>query len=488
MATLSATYLDDLGRVRLELLGATMNVRYRVQRSTDTDPTWVDVRGAQNMSTISSTIIDDYEYTPNVTNHYRLVAPGFYDSFLRTTPNPGTTWGTADTGHVWNLGGSSPGFNAYVDNGIGVVESTAPPGNVVSLLTDPIVGATDAEIVWSGIMPDASLDNTVEFNIGLRAANFTDFYESQMLFLDSAGSNANHILIRIAKTVAGVFTALTAAVTVGEWQQNRAWHARFRVESSNLQMRAWEEGTEEPSTWTIATSDTDIVAGTAVHARARKAGGAAYSQWFGPMELQTIPQTIDDTVSVTPVQTEVFLKSITYPLFNRPIDCVDWQELSRASRTGFFDVKGRHHILGIADVGSSATFDLTFISRSQAENRGIVALLTYGGVMLLQPPGDNEDEECPTAYSGTPDGYVMVNGTYTQSRTVYGKPQWLWTVTFTRVAPNDADSIIPTTITWAQLWELIGPEGTWLDVWATWPTWQALWLTPGNPLTFGELG
>ena len=93
-------------------------------------------------------------------------------------------------------------------------------------------------------------------------------------------------------------------------------------------------------------------------------------------------------------------------------------------------------------------------------------------------------EECPTLFSGIPEGYVMV-GDSVQSRTVYGKPIWQWTVEFTRVAAADASSIVPTVITWTQLWDLIGPEGTWEDVWATWSTWQELWLTPGNPLAFG---
>lgn len=486
MATLSATYLDDLGRVRLELIGPLTNVRYRVQRSTDDEPAWVDVRGAQNMSTVSSTIVDDYEYTPNVINHYRLIVPGFYDSFIRMTANPGVDWGTSDTGQVWNLGASSPGFNLYVDDGVGVMEDSTPTGDTAEMRTDAITGGEDAEITWSGIFPGTSLDEEIEFNVGLRSPAFDTFYESQLVFLDSSGADANAVAIRISKTVSGVFTGLSTLTTIGEWEQNRAWHVRFRVQGPNLQMRAWEDGTDEPVTWTLATTDTDITTGTAIHVRGRKTSGAAYEQWFGPMELQTIPQTIDDTTSVTPVQEGVFLKSITYPLFNRALECVDWQELSRTSRTGFFDIKGRHKILGIADVGSSATFNLTFVSRSKAENRAIVALLTYGGVMLLQPPGDDDSIECPTAYDGIPEGFVMVSD-YTQGPTVHTQPIWTWTATFTEVDDSDADGIVPTTITWQLLWDLIGPDGTWEDVWAMWSTWQELWLTPGNPLTFGDL-
>jgi hypothetical protein len=703
MATLSATYLDDLGRIRLEVLSPTPNVSYRIERSTNGGVSWQPVRGAQNMGTLSSTIVDDFEYTPNVENRYRLMAPAFFDSFQRSYPvgavlvttgasnsyastpdnaaldivgdidliadfisdtwpppadatllakyadstnqrsyrldimttgqiritwstngtnnfsmvstvpvpatigqritvratldvdngaagrtarfytasniggvfvelgspvivgtvtsifsgtatlnvggrdngasgrftgkifaarvrngiggaivaNPsfvtqapgttnfvdsagrtwtvqanasieefapviGSTWGTADTGQNWNLGTSSSGFSVYVVNGSGVIASDAPNGTIVEMETDPVPGSEDAEITWSAVYPDPKelLDAGVEWGVGLRSSGFgNDVYESN-LHLRSA-ANGYAVQLRITKFVGNVFTSL-ASVNLGTWERDVPWFVRFRVQGSQLSARAWKQGTAEPSNWSITTSDTSIVAGDRIFARGFKGASLAYRQYFGPIEANLIPQTAEATASITPMQDGVWLKSITYPMFNRELECVDWQELERDSRTAFFDIKGRHEILGIADVGSSATFDLTFISRSKAENRAIVALLTYGGLMLLQPPGDDEDEDCPTAFSGIPEGYVMVGGS-TQSRTVYGKPIWLWTVQFTRVAQSDAAGILPTTITWVQLWDLIGPEGTWETVWETWQTWQELWSTTGNPLTFGGI-
>lgn len=702
MATITATYLDDLGRVRLELIGATPNVSYRIERSTDGGATWQPVRGAQNMGTLSTTIVDDFEYTPNVENLYRLLAPVFFDSFQRNYPvgaalvtvgtstsyastpdnaaldivgdidlqadfiadnwppladstlvakysdstsqrsyrldvlttgqvritwsttglnnfsltstipapatigqriavratldvdngaggrtarfytashiagtyfdlgapvtvagttsifsgsstltvgardsgatgrfngkifaarvrngiagtivaNPlfynlapgttnfvdsagrtwtvqpgasvqayapvvGSTWGTADTGQTWNLGTSSSGFNVYVTDGHGVIASDTPAGTIAELETSAVPGTEDAEATWSAVYQDPPelLDNSVEWAIGLRSSSLgNDVYESNLRMRPAA--NGYVVEIRVNKFVGNVFTSLATA-TIGTWERDVPWHIRFRVQGSQLSVRAWEDGTAEPANWTLTVTDTSIVTGDRIFARGYKGVTAGYRQLFGPIEVNTVPLGAADTVAVTPVQDGVWLKSISYPLFNRQLECVDWDELQRTSRTAFFDIKGRHEILGIADVGSSASFSLTFISYSKAENRAIVALLTYGGLLLLQPPGDDESEDCPVAYSGIPDGYVMVDGNYTQSRTVYGKPMWLWTVRFTRVAPSDAADILPTTITWTQLWDLIGPEGTWETVWATWPTWQALWLTNGNPLTFG---
>lgn len=701
MATLSATYLGDLGRVRLELEDPTMNVSYHVDRSTDGGATWQPVRGAQNMGTLSSTIVDDFEYTPNVENLYRLMAPIFFDSFQRlypvgavlvttgtatsyaSTPDvaalditgdidlqadfisetwpppadatllakyadstnnrsyrldvlttgqlritwstdgtnnfslvssvpvpatigqriavratldvnngsggrtarfytatrilgtfvelgspavaPGTTsifsgsatltvgardsgataqftgrifaarvrsgisgtivanplfynespgtasfadstgktwtvqaeasieefaplpgfdWGTADTGQDWNTGSSSTGFAAYVSNGNGIITSDQPAGEIVEMETDPVPGSEDAEVTWSAVYPDPRelLDLSVEWGVGLRSSGSgDDVYESN--FRMRPAVNGYDAELRITKSVGGAFTLLAATV-VGTWQRDLPWHVRFRVVGTQLSARAWQDGAAEPLNWTLTVSDTDIVTGNGIYARGYKSSGIAYRQFFGPIEVNSVPQSPESTASITPTQTGVWLKSVTYPLFNREVECVDWEELERTSRTAFFDIKGRHERLGIADVGSSATYALTFITYSKAENRAVVALLTYGGLMLLQPPGDDEDEECPTAYSGIPEGYVMV-GDSVQSRTVYGKPMWLWTVQFTETAASDAAAILPTTITWAQLWDLIGPDGTWETVWQTWDTWQELWLTNGNPLAFG---
>jgi hypothetical protein len=703
MATLSVTYLDDIGRVRIELIDGLPGVRYQVQRSTADDPVWVNVRGGGFLSTTQTTILDDYEYTPNIANFYRLIAPAFYDSFDRAFPSagtlsltgvddsyastpdnaalditgdidirvdatttwsgeqrglvakwvlgtdqrsylltiesngrlrlfrstsgtaatqtaiqstvavpitsgrlavrvtldvnngagghtvtfytsaaanvngpwvqlgspvivagtitnfsgtaplevgswdlgtngefdgqihyaqvrngiagaivanpafasqpagttnfvdsagrtwtvhaeadiitiapvPGSSWGTANTGQTWSLGGSSAGFYAYANNGVGVYGSVSPSGETEQF-TSPVPGLEDGEITWSAIYPDPAnlLDVNVDWTVGLRAADSSNAYESHLEFLTEDDDYG--VAIRIYRLQANARTLIGDGGVVGSWVTGIPWHVRFRVQGSTLSARAWQEGSAEPMNWQVVSVDTNLVAGNRVYARGFKASGLAYEQWFGPMEAHTIPASIADTVTITPLQDDVWLKSLAYPMLNRVLDCVDWEELERSSRTSFFDIKGRHEILGIADVGSTASFTLTFISRSRAENLAIVALLTYGGLMLLQPPGDDESEGCPIAYSGIPDGYVM-SGDYVQSRTVYGKPQWLWTVSFTQVAPADGDAIVPTTITWTQLWQIIGPEGTWEDVWALWSTWQEIWLTLGNPITFGDL-
>nr|AMP54253.1 hypothetical protein [uncultured bacterium]AMP54326.1 hypothetical protein [uncultured bacterium]AMP54379.1 hypothetical protein [uncultured bacterium]AMP54418.1 hypothetical protein [uncultured bacterium]AMP54463.1 hypothetical protein [uncultured bacterium] len=65
---------------------------YRLQRSIDGDD-WVDVRGGHNIYNVESITIDDYEFTPDVENFYRLIDED--DTVLdedAITPNVGCVW------------------------------------------------------------------------------------------------------------------------------------------------------------------------------------------------------------------------------------------------------------------------------------------------------------------------------------------------------------------------------------------------------------
>ena len=475
MVTLSAEYLSDLGRVRLTAGDLVANVSYILQRSTDADPDWVDVRGGGNVATTGVTVVDDYEYIPNVENHYRLIAPVFYDSFNRTTVSA-ATWGTADTGQSYVNHATDAGATARVDNGVGIIEDLTPSGNIIEQRAATDASAVDAVATWSAVQPDPALDVQTNYNIGLRSADQNNYYECQLLFESEADSR--DVRIQLAKRVAGVFTGLTSTLRVGEWTANIPWYAMFRVFGSSLMCKAWPTGADEPRDWQLFATDTDLVAGSGLYIRARKASGAAYEQWYGPIEVRAIPDAVAASTSIIPVQTEVWLKSVAYPLFNWEIECTDWDALTYDSRVGLYDIKGRHEILAITDVGSSGSFGLTFVTRSAVANRSVLALLTYGGVLLLQPPGD-VDEDCPTTYEGIPDGYVVPT-TSVRPHSMRGQPLWVWQVSFTQVAAMDTADILPTTITWQMLWALIGDGGTWEDVWEQWDTWQELWLTQGN--------
>lgn len=85
MPTLTAVYLEDFSRVKLEAGDLDPEVVYSIQRSTDGGTTWVPVRGASNITDDGVTVVYDYEFAPNVENLYELVAPAVSDTFERDT-------------------------------------------------------------------------------------------------------------------------------------------------------------------------------------------------------------------------------------------------------------------------------------------------------------------------------------------------------------------------------------------------------------------
>jgi hypothetical protein len=396
-------------------------------------------------------------------------------------PLPGTDWGTADTGQSYTSFSLNANASLYVNNGVGVIQDPNPTGDIATQTAPTDPAAVDAEVTWSAIQNDNNLDVLVNYVVGIRATDQNNTYESQLVFRPVA--SGGDVQVNIRKRVAGVVTSLSVLTTVGMWDPGVPWLVRFRVEGDELSVKAWESGTDEPNDWTQSIVDSSLVTGSSLFVFGRKASGTAYAQDFGPIEVRAIPELVAASACVTPSQEDVWLKSVTYPLFNRTLECVDWDALSRTSRAGFFDIKGRHEILAITDVGSSASFNLTLVTRSRAENRALVALLTFGGVLMLQPPGDTE-EDCENDFSGIPGGFVVPSGSV-QNHSLRGQPLWQWEIQFTRVAASDMDGIVPTTITWEQLWALIGDTGTWEDVWALWSTWQEMWSTQATFSTFG---
>ncbi|MEV6879543.1 hypothetical protein, partial [Amycolatopsis sp. NPDC051128] len=73
--TTTTTYLDDLGRVRVEFTGLSTDADYAlVERSTN-GITWTTVRGGDKVG-LSGGVgkLDDYEFAAGVPNTYRVTA------------------------------------------------------------------------------------------------------------------------------------------------------------------------------------------------------------------------------------------------------------------------------------------------------------------------------------------------------------------------------------------------------------------------------
>lgn len=105
---ISATYEDDIARVRLTATAAVGATGVRFERSIG-GVSWRTVRGAQRLDT-TSIAIDDYEFTPGVLNSYRAISLSPVDVVLGTE----STTVTPTIDRVWFKSIARPFLNRKV--------------------------------------------------------------------------------------------------------------------------------------------------------------------------------------------------------------------------------------------------------------------------------------------------------------------------------------------------------------------------------------
>ncbi len=369
-----------------------------------------------------------------------------------------TAWGSADTGQLWtsytNDGDAiwwvSEGVgHAYLIDGASFGNGRYIPGTF-----------TDVEVQYDIILTEGFSQNRVSVR-GTTANAFTGY----QIILSRETSGANAGLMSLAVFIPSEGPA--QEILLPAWQLGQRWRVKIRVVGTVIETKAWNTANPEPSTWQLVRTSTQFASGTLGFMLNLFADEAAMMDNFF---VYQVPPLVVATDAVTPLQSEVWLKSIAFPSLNQPLGCIATTARTRRSRVGLFDVRGRHAILGIADVGSTETFTIVFNTTSVEQNVAVTGLLTFGPPLLLQSPPDDDPSGCgPIA--AYPSGWFMP-GDNVQARALPGARLWEWQVPLTRVAPPSSQAIIPAHMTWSVLWQMVN---TWVDLWDEWATWAELW-------------
>lgn len=98
--------------------------------------------------------------------------------------------------------------------------------------------------------------------------------------------------------------------------------------------------------------------------------------------------TYSYTATVTPVLTEVWLKSIARPFLNQPVQVVDFSEVELPARGATFEILGRRAPIAVTDVRGSRRFVLVLRAQSILDADAIELALSFGDVMLIHVPDD----------------------------------------------------------------------------------------------------
>lgn len=172
--------------------------------------------------------------TPTPTPLPRLA----YDSFARNTTN---TWGIATDGQTWNQDAlSNKQFsvshgNGYITNGSDQYNATLGPRIINAVAS--IQGST------------STFTGSNNLGLSLRWNDNNNLYES---ILDGK----NLFIIRRYQGVRTVLGTTPFNATAGT-----VYHLKFRVQGSQIQARAWDTNTPEPSTWMVDVTDSALSSG-----------------------------------------------------------------------------------------------------------------------------------------------------------------------------------------------------------------------------------
>lgn len=390
-------------------------------------------------------------------------------------------WGSTDTGQLWNEHDNSrfPDGIWWVLGGAGRVFNPENSFSAYGRYID--VDLTDLEGRYDFYMPsiEPTANDEAAFDIMMRgtAASSFDGYTVRV-FLDSSEKSATLSILTDPGS--------SDEVALPSWQPGQRWRVRARVVGTVIEARAWNTANPEPNTWQVVATSTNHASGN-IGLKTSGITNHEYETVYDNFLVTTVPPVDAATAAVTPIQDDVWLKSIAFPSLNHNLGCIQTTARTRRSRVGLFDVKGRHPILGIADVGSTEAFTILFDTHSVEENTAVTGLLTFGAPLLLQSPPDADETGCGNI-AAYPSGWFMP-GDSTQVRPLLGKRVWEWQVPLTRVAAPAMQAILPAHMTWSVLWQMVN---TWVEVWDEWATWAELWnasVAPSamfNALSGGE--
>lgn len=296
-----------------------------VERSTDR-VRWTPVRGGADMTVVNGSVeLDDYEFTPDVTNYYRASAHNGYAGGTPLNANPSF----------------EVDASGWAGTGASVARSTAQAHDgVASLLITP-----------NGVSA-------------------------------SGGANAT---TRVAVAAGRTYLASVWAYSPAGWSDLRPavdWYTALSG-GSFISTSLGSAFAASAGVWTLLAGVYTAPAG-AVGAvmRARHAGTpTAGDVWYADeIQLQ------DLAVPITPTLDGVWLKSIARPFLNRKVSVSRVGDVKRASRAGVFDIIGRSHPLAVNDVRGSRRWDMIVRAETLDEAELLDLIVASGDTLLIHTP------------------------------------------------------------------------------------------------------
>jgi hypothetical protein len=459
---ITLTYDQVLSRVRVTGSGFVDTTHVTFERSTDRI-TWTTVRGGVNVPVAAGMArIDDYEFSPNVLNYYRVTGPSSI-SYVST--------GTA--AHQ-NNASVTPGIPAGVQTGdlllinaaIRTI-STATPNTPTGY--SALAGVTGSRLFGKIATSSAEVAPTVSFTGG--AANNTTsaqmslFRGAALAVVDAQGlvnlsqqnmpfpslttSNDEELVVYVGQkiddwtsvdTVVGATEIGESSSTLGD-DQGIVWDYRVA-----------------PQAGTIVPAGSFVVT-----------GGAAAVSFTYLVGISATSFTV--TGSITPLDDRIWIKSLSRPFLNRALECVnDISDIVRQARNGVFDVVGRSFPVAVTDVRGSRRFSIKTITSTTQDRENFDFLLASGDPVYVQSPPGSPVPRIYAVIQDTSENRPLRSPTCNTDYRVFTLP-------LIEVAAPGPD-VVGSVGTWQTV---VNTYATWADVIAANATWFDLLSLVGSP-------
>ena len=442
--SLTATYADDLSRVRLSITAAPAQADYAlVERSTD-QVTWVTVRGGDTVPlTAGVGQLDDYEFTPGVPNYYRA---SYVDSGAITSV--GITSGGPVTGNNTSLNPALPAGIAAGDllllvasirnSGTGTVNTPAGWTDMVTFANVKVMGRryltgdTAPTVTFTGGAAGASTTAVVwairnaELVPATQTSQFNASAQNVAYPALTSGGSGDRLSVLIGWKQAQPSTWTTPGGMVAVTSVNNT------------------QGSGDSLAVFLAAYPTAVPSGTVT-----VTGGAAAISRALLFALAPAAYVTRDTTNVTPTMQVAWIKNLQRPYLNRAVTVTDWGTITRPARAGVIEVISRSLPVAVTDLRGSRRYPLTITAVNLDVAEDLDLCFSTGEPVLLHVP----------AGAPFPGGYYVI-GDITIDRHSKRTLRRFFELPLTEVA--------------APAGTIVGDTVLWSDIVATFATWSAL--------------
>ncbi|HEY0638719.1 MAG TPA: hypothetical protein VGD67_13800 [Pseudonocardiaceae bacterium] len=455
--TVTLTHDPSLSRVRVTCDGLGDAVVATVQRSAN-GITWTTVRGGQDVAVAAGVLaaaVDDYEFAPDVINHYRVVYNATPSTPVAGTPAWGSNASVAPAIPPGTLGGDPLLCWAAIRNyGVGVPVTPAGWTELLNVGSARLYGKTAAGTTGAATTEPAP---TVAFTGGV--ANATTMAvvvraRGLSLAVESGGAagasgSAQNIAYPGVPAPAGgnrlqLVCAAKAAVSTG--MTRAGWDEVVDVSNAT-------GDDQSAAVYSLAQTTPAAVAAGSITV----SGGVSAANIALTALMQ--PTTLTQTASTTPPLASVWVKFAGRPFLNRAVTVTAWSDVTQDARGGLFPVIGRSLPVAVTEVRGPRRWTVTLRANTPELAEELRLVFAGGDVTLIHVP----------AGCGVPGGWVHVDSVTITRRAQRAERRYLALAVTECAAPVPGitgatatwQTVVTTYATWA---DEIAAHATWADV------------------------